>query len=215
MSEIPETVSRYIDETFRFGVENDQGATSLLWRFWLQGNDAYIVSRHANIKLKVSLHESGVCHIKHLSGENETVERWKRPTNPEADIYIAVSIAFPTDMILAWCGYQKMRAKEAYCTLPAAPAGYATIFHFVYVREGVGVPDPCELGVLIQALNRPSGGCICIYSQCREYPLSALHQAILGGMQASSGEADYFVTGWYGPMGSVRAEIVHAQGVQI
>lgn len=146
-------------DKFRFGVHSDAGFSDI-WFAKQQKNDVYISARTARGTTRISLHESGICHVKGRTGNGElTLSRWRRRSAPEVGAVHALSVEFPTDFIFRWKQLENLKSREKVCTITAAPAGFSVEYRFLLSRE---LPSsfetklsPQEFPVILMTL--PSG----------------------------------------------------------
>ena len=64
---------------YRFGVKNNEGKHSKIWRAWSDGNEVYLAHRWNNNTYKISLHGDGTCHAGITRETRETLigdESW-------------------------------------------------------------------------------------------------------------------------------------------
>jgi len=90
----------------RFGIYDDTGAQSSIWRLWISKNDVYFTTRPLSGILKMSLHESGHWHFSFSSeytakrdvpNQARHLEKWNRPEeiNTGTDITLALRVIVP------------------------------------------------------------------------------------------------------------------------
>lgn len=67
----------------RFAVGDPNGFRSEAWKFWGQGDDAYLILRNNSIPIKYSFHKSGENRLAkidpRLTGEQRLIAKWDRP----------------------------------------------------------------------------------------------------------------------------------------
>lgn len=142
MSEEIEKLLRQPLDKFRFGVEKSNAGFSNIWFLEQRKgkNDLYFGARNglfsAETNLgstKVSLHASGICHIKHRShkADIETNIRWRRPITPSKGAVHVASVHFPTDFIKEW-GQLKLKPNKKAFIAGAASSGQSVEFMFFY-----------------------------------------------------------------------------------
>lgn len=90
--------------TLRFGIYDETGAKSSIWKLWVSKNDVYFAVRPLSGLLKVSLHESGQWQCSFSSeytakldvpNQARHLEKWNRPKEISPGITLAIKVIVP------------------------------------------------------------------------------------------------------------------------
>jgi hypothetical protein len=123
-------------KTFRFGVEGGNGLFSNIWFVQRKNDDLYIGSRNSRGTTKISLHSTGVCHVKgNCLGTVETISRWKRIATPNEGVAHVLSVIFPTDFLNSWKKLGVTSQVKTVTTISVAPTGSSMEFGIFYSRQ--------------------------------------------------------------------------------
>jgi hypothetical protein len=137
---------------FRFGVRDEGGAESSVWRLWRgkRSSDVYLAARTLAGDFKVGLHESGEWQLgltaqasgvaadvirEKLGGRH--MARWQRPSGLPWGVR-AFTVYVPTSQLRPPSGIANMKPIH---WVTAAPIGYAVAFTIVFTRADVEMPD--------------------------------------------------------------------------
>jgi hypothetical protein len=94
---------------YRFAIGQINGVQSNSWKFWTQGNEAYLLQRGVGAKYqKFSFHQSGNCRWAQIapgrSGTDRAIHEWTRdpvPAKGSSQACFLLSIIFPTNHLSA------------------------------------------------------------------------------------------------------------------
>lgn len=130
-------------DKFRFGVEREDLGFSNIWYAEQRGGDVYISARGTRGTTQISLHASGICHVKgRFADGNRTLSRWRRASSPVSDAVHVLSVDFPSDFVYKWKSLEKLKLNRKLFTMTAAPPGHAVEFGFFYSREAPPMLEP-------------------------------------------------------------------------
>lgn len=93
---------------FRFAVGKEGGLRSTAWKFWTQGDEAYLIGRGQGVH-KFSFHKSGINRFAKVDSQLSSAERllseWKRPALVdihEGCSHILLSLIVPYNHLSSW-----------------------------------------------------------------------------------------------------------------
>jgi hypothetical protein len=132
---------------FRFGVKNESGRQSSIFRVWRgkRTSDIYVASRSIAGEIKASLHQSGSCHIALteqyvqrpdallLEGGDRYFSKWKRPT-ADTGVIRAFTIYIPTSELGP--ATSNIQGKKV-LWLPAAAQDYAVAVELMFTMSHI------------------------------------------------------------------------------
>jgi hypothetical protein len=142
----------------RFGIGEDGNRYSEIWKLWCNRSDVYLTSKAFGGRIKLSLHQSGVCQYAFSKDffdksadllkpafPDRTWERWHRRIAIGKDIVHAATVIFSSSE--EWNAYDVSGNVEA-VLLPPPPHGYcfeiclmfSAIPHSKYANPGDAVP---------------------------------------------------------------------------
>jgi hypothetical protein len=126
-------------DKFRFCVERGPEEYSTAWFADVRKSDIYVSSRTAGSAIKISLHGSGICHVKvkGKAGNVDTTQRWRRANTPGDGLAHVLSVEFPTHLIYKWSKFPRLKQSQQLVCAPAAPPGECVEFRFLY--SGLGI----------------------------------------------------------------------------
>ncbi len=127
------------DMAFRFAIGSPNSGRSLSWKFWSQGDEAYLVVRGVGARFqKFSFHKTGNCRWARiqagLSGSDRVMFEWQRdvvPARGMGQASLLMAIAFPTNHLSTSI---EMTGKEV-TWIPPATANKATLVEIFITRE--------------------------------------------------------------------------------
>ena len=126
------------ENPIRFAVWRRNGLSSNSWRVWVEKHgDVYVVCRDHLGGMKISLHQSGKCHMVsdhkvHFDGDRY-MGRWESPLTDDSKFVVPLQLMFPTS---ALCVNQEHRDRNSgiwaknrtYIGAPEAPFGTRVSF---------------------------------------------------------------------------------------
>jgi hypothetical protein len=131
----------------RFAVGSRAGPRSSIWKCWVQGEEAYLISRAFGTYQKVSFHSSGACQwsctdewVKAQSNRRNSdrhITRWTMPVALPGQATLAFAVQIPVSEIRP---LPPPNDKKKVFWVSAAPTG-ATIRFTFYITD-VSVDDP-------------------------------------------------------------------------
>lgn len=210
-------------DKFRFAVEKDGAGCSNMWFAEQKGRDLYLSARAANNTVKVSLHGTGVCHIKGRGPRGEeTLSRWYRAPTPDVGAVHALSVVFPTDLTHNWRPLEKLKQNKVAVTLPAAPAGHAIEFQFSFTRELPAVFEPRILlpDFPVVFFDLPSGEYIWVSARCVTFGSAQIPTGVQKAtgtlsMPPSGELKNVAMIGWTEPRDGAPVWVTNIQGITI
>ena len=134
-----------LESSIRFAICRRNGLSSNSWRVWVEkSGDVYIVCRDHLGGLKISLHQSGKCHVVcdhkgHLEGDRY-MGKWERSFTDETKFVVPFRLLFPTS---ALCVKENKREGNSriwgknriYIEAPETPFG--TTVSFLIVEDTI------------------------------------------------------------------------------
>ncbi|MBW1992322.1 MAG: hypothetical protein JRI59_09460 [Deltaproteobacteria bacterium] len=165
----------------RFGVKDDHGNFSSIWRAWVNKNDAFLTIGYLANQYKASFHESGECHVgltqevrKSLSdltwkGESRHFYKWRREKNIRKNQLIhLLDLWFPTSHLDLPIEMESLSKKEIlWINNPAGERMVSVGVFLANIEEPFGI-----------RLNSPNSGLLCSLSLLNGYKFVLLWRYI-------------------------------------
>jgi hypothetical protein len=127
----------------RFAIGSEAGICSEVWTCWTKGSDFYLTNSGMKGEMKISFHESGICHYaavpeffaehrEAFGREDRTSLRWRRPATPEKGPLLAMFFVFAA--YESWEPFWEYEDK-AVTILSPPEHGLGKIVSVLYSRE--------------------------------------------------------------------------------
>lgn len=164
----------------RFAIGENGKLYSELWTLWHNKSDVYLTSKSFGGRLKLSLHESGVCQYaftQDFFSANENVfkpgfndrtwHRWRRGHASPTSAVHAVTIVFASCQ--EWEDYEPAPDESA-VLLPRPPHGYCFEIAVIFVPSPYAQFEPGDEARPIAEFGLPSGEFVSVFAGFNELP---------------------------------------------